>query len=156
MYEESFRTPLIVRWPGQVEPGSQNNDLVQNIDFAETMLDAAGVAIPEDMQGRSMVPLLKGEDTEWRDALYYHYYEYPGIHAVKRHDGIRTDRYKLIHFYHDIEEGELYDLKEDPREMNNVIDDPDYDEIEQELRQDLDSIMHHYDDSDSLRMEYLK
>ena len=155
MYEESFRTPLIVRWPEKVKPGSVNDQLVQNLDFAQTMLDAAGIEAPSDMQGRSLVPLLKGEDTEWRDALYYHYYEYPGIHAVKRHYGIRTDRYKLIHFYHDVDEWELYDLQEDPNEMQNVIDDPDYEAVEKELRQDLDSIMHHYGDSDSLRTHYL-
>ena len=155
MYEESFRTPLIVRWPEKVKAGSVNDQLVQNLDFAQTMLDAAGITAPSDMQGRSLVPLLKGEDTEWRDALYYHYYEYPGIHAVKRHYGIRTDRYKLIHFYHDVDEWELYDLQEDPNEMQNVIDDPEYEAVEKELRQDLDSIMHHYGDSDSLRMEYL-
>jgi arylsulfatase A-like enzyme len=155
MYEESFRTPLIIRWPGQVKPGSENEQLVQNLDFAQTMLDAADIKAPSDMQGRSLVPLLKGEDTEWRDALYYHYYEYPGIHAVKRHYGIRTDRYKLIHFYHDVNEWELYDLQKDPNEMQNVIDDPDYEAVEKKLRSDLDSIMHHYGDSDSLRMEYL-
>ncbi|MBS3776154.1 MAG: sulfatase [Bacteroidales bacterium] len=155
MYEESFRTPLIVRWPGHVEPGSENDQLVQNLDYAETMLDAAGVEVPSDMQGKSMVPLLEGQNTDWRDALYYHYYEYPGIHAVKRHYGIRTDRYKLIHFYHDVDEWELYDLKKDPNEMHNVIDDPEYIDVKKELRHDLDSIMRHYGDSDSLRMEYM-
>ena len=104
MYEESFRTPLIVSWPGVVEAGSENTDLVQNLDFAQTFLEAAGIRPPDDMQGKSLLPLLKGEKVEWRDALYYHYYEYPGAHSVKRHYGVRTDRYKLIHFYNDIDE----------------------------------------------------
>ncbi len=156
MYKESFRTPLIMRWPGHIPAGAQSHQLVQNIDFAQTMLDAAGVQIPEDMQGRSLVPLFRGDTTNWRDALYYHYYEYPGIHAVKRHYGIRTDRYKLIHFYHDIDEWELYDLEKDPAEMHNVIDDPGYSQVKKDLKQDLDSIMHHYGDSDSLRQHYLE
>jgi len=156
MYEESFRTPLIIRWPGHIKPGSVSNDLVQNLDFAETMLDAAGATIPKDMQGRSLLPLFKGNNKNWRDALYYHYYAYPGIHAVKRHYGICTDRYKLIHFYHDIDEWELYDLKNDPKEMNNVIDDSAYTGIKKRLKNDLDSIMHYYGDSDSLRNAYLK
>lgn len=156
MYEESFRTPLIVRWPGQIEAGSVNNDLVQNLDFAQTMLDAAGAEVPDDMQGQSLVPLFRGDNSDWRDALYYHYYEYPGIHAVKRHYGITTDRYKLIHFYHDIDEWELYDLKKDPNELNNVIDDPDYSDVKQRLKKELDSLMEQYGDSDSLRKEYLK
>jgi arylsulfatase A-like enzyme len=156
MYEESFRTPLIIRWPGHVEPGSENNDLVQNLDFAQTMLDAAGAKIPGDMQGRSMLPLFKGDNSNWRDALYYHYYEYPSIHMVKRHYGIRTKRYKLIHFYHDVDEWELYDLEKDPNEMNNVIDDPAYSDVKKRLKEELDSLMKQYGDSDSLRQEMLK
>ena len=156
MYEESFRTPLIIRWPGHIEPGSENNDLVQNLDFAQTMLDAAGAKVPDDMQGRSMLPLFRKDNSKWRDALYYHYYEYPSIHMVKRHYGIRTQRYKLIHFYHDIDEWELYDLKKDPDEMNNVIDDPAYSDVKQRLKKELDSLMKQYGDSDSLRKEYLE
>ena len=125
MYEESFRTPLIVKWPGTVKPGSVNTDLVQNIDFAETFLDAAGVSIPSDMQGKSIVPLLKGKTPkDWRKSLYYHYYEYPGAHSVRRHEGVANKRYKLIRFYgEDVpnnEEWEFYDLKTDPSEMNNL------------------------------------
>ncbi|WP_299555892.1 sulfatase [Seonamhaeicola sp.] len=125
MYEESFRTPLIVKWPGQTKPGSVNSDLVQNIDFAETFLDIAGAPIPDDMQGKSLVPILKGKTPkDWRESLYYHYYEYPGAHSVRRHEGIANKRYKLIRFYGtDVkgeEEWEFYDLKKDPSEMNNL------------------------------------
>lgn len=129
MYEESFRTPLIAYWPGHIQPGSVNTDLVQNIDFAETFLDLAGVAIPDFMQGRSLVPLLKGATpSDWRTSLYYHYYEYPGAHRVRRHEGVFDGRHKLIRFYgRDVpngEEWELYDLANDPSEMNNIFGDP--------------------------------
>ena len=104
MYEPSFRTPLIIRYPPLIEAGSINNDLVQNIDFAPTFLDLARTKIPNDMQGMSLLPLFSNKNSNWRDALYYHYYEYPGIHMVKRHFGVRTKRYKLIHFYYDVDE----------------------------------------------------
>ena len=121
MYEEAFRMPLIVRYPKQVKPGSVSKELVQNLDFGPTMLDLAGVQVPADMQGRSLRPLLtQAGAADWRDAVYYHYYEYPAVHQVKRHYGIRTDRYKLMHFYYDIDTWELYDLQEDPNELNNL------------------------------------
>ncbi len=129
MYNESFRTPLIAKWPGVIQPGSTNDDLVQNLDFAQTILSAAGVTPPDYMQGQSLLPLFQGEKVAWRDALYYHYYEYPAVHMVKRHYGVRTDRYKLIHFYYDIDEWELYDLEKDPKELNSVYDDPAYAEV---------------------------
>lgn len=120
MYEESMRTPLLVKWAGRVAEGSSSDKLVQNLDYAQTMLDLAGVAPPDEMQGASLVPLLKGNDPPWRDSLYYHYYEgADSWHRVAKHDGIRTDRYKLIHFY-TLEYWELYDLKHDPHETNNV------------------------------------
>lgn len=141
MYEESFRTPLMMRLPDNYPARGDITQLVQNIDFAPTFLDMAGIEPPEDIQGVSLVPLLKGSKPKrWRDALYYHYYEYPAEHAVKRHYGIRTDRYKLIHFYYDIDKWELYDLVTDPHEMNNLIDDPEYDAIEADLRQRLEGL----------------
>ena len=119
------------KWPGQVKPGSENNDLVQNLDFAQTFLDIAGVKAPKDMQGKSLVPLMKADtDTQisaqrlntepFRDAIYYHFYENPGWAFVPRHYGVRTDRYKLIHFYQ-LGTWELYDLEKDPDELNNII-----------------------------------
>jgi arylsulfatase A-like enzyme len=146
MYNQSFRTPLLVKWPGVVEPGSVNDDLVQNLDFAQTILSAAGVTPPDYMQGQSLLPLFQGEKVEWRDALYYHYYEYPAVHMVKRHYGVRTDRYKLIHFYYDIDEWELYDLEKDPKEMNNVYDDPAYAEVREQLHQRLKELQAQYKD----------
>ena len=103
MYEESFRTPLLVRYPKEIKAGTVVNKMVQNLDFAPTFLDYAGVEIPKEVQGESFRKLVKGEEVEWRDAIYYTYYEYPGEHNVARHRGVRTDRYKLIHFYYDFE-----------------------------------------------------
>lgn len=126
MYEESYRAPLVVKWPGVTTAGSVNKDLVQNIDYAETFLDIAGVTAPDDMQGQSIVPLLKGATPDdWRKSLYYHYYEFPAYwHAVRRHEGVSTDRYKLIRFYgNDVpnsEEWEFYDLEVDPNELTSV------------------------------------
>ena len=127
MYNESFKTPLIVRWPGSVKPGSVNNAIVSNVDFAETFLDMAKAPIPADMQGRSLVPILKGEKpANWRTSLYYHYYEYPAVHMVKKHEGIYDGRYKLIHYYDDIDEWELFDLQTDPNELRNVYSEEKY------------------------------
>lgn len=133
MFDESYRTPLLVSWPGKIKAGSVNQDLVSNLDFAETFLDLAGAAIPQDMQGASLVPLFKGsKPTDWRSSHYYHYYEYPGWHMVQRHQGVHDGRYKLMHFY-DIDEWELYDMKSDPQEMKNMYDHPDYTEISKRL-----------------------
>ncbi len=158
MYEESFRTPLLMKWPGVIKEGTTNQDLVQNLDFGSTFLDAAGVPIPGDLQGTSLMPLLSygSGETDWRDAIYYHYYEYPGIHAVKRHYGIRTDRYKLIHFYHDIDEWELYDLENDPMELRNIYSDPANTEIVRELELRLRQLQEQYGDSDALAQSILE
>ena len=143
MYEESFKTPLIVRWPGVTEPGSANTALVQNLDFSQTFLDMAGVEDPDDMQGESLVPLLRGESTDWRDAVYYHYYEFPGWHDVRRHYGIRTERYKLIHYY-GINEWELFDLEEDPDELRSVYSDPEYSGTVTRLKSELEQLRDQY------------
>jgi arylsulfatase A-like enzyme len=133
MYEESLRMPFIVRWPGVIEAGSESVRLVQNLDFAETFLDIAGLSIPSDMQGLSLLPLLRGESpADWRDAIYYQYFEYPAVHMVRRHYGVRTERYKLIHYY-EIGESELFDLEADPVELYNVYDKPEYAEVVQGL-----------------------
>jgi len=156
MYEESFGTPLLVRWPGEVKAGSVCTELVQNLDFAETILDAAGVTIPDEMQGKSLLPLLQNKATDWQDAVYYHYYEYPGAHAVKRHYGIRTKQYKLIHFYYDIDEWELYDLEKDPYEMNNVYHQPEYQEVVTQLTARLAKLRQHYGDSEASAQQILE
>lgn len=148
MYEQSYRMPLIMQWPGEIPAGVQSDALLMNIDFAPTMLELAGLPIPEDMQGSSFASLARtGEKApDWRDANYYHYFEYPGVHAVKRHYGIRTDRYKLIHFYHDIDSWELYDLETDPEEMHNVYDDPAFAEIQKRLKEQLRQQQEEYQD----------
>jgi arylsulfatase A-like enzyme len=148
MYEESLRMPLLVRYPKEIKPGSVNNDIVLNLDFAETFLDFAGAPIPADMQGESLRRILQGKTPKnWRKSTYYHYYEYPAVHSVKRHYGIRTKRYKLIHFYNDIDEWELYDLNKDPKEMKNVIDVPAYTDIVNELKAELIQLREKYKDT---------
>ncbi len=157
MYRESLRTPLLVMWPGRVEAGSVNNDLVSNLDFGETFLEMAGAGIPEEMQGRSLLPILEGNTPDdWRTGHYYHYYEHPSEHNVMRHYGITTGRYKLIHFYYDIDEWELYDIEIDPMEMKNVYDDPAYSEIREDLHRQLEDLRVSYGDSDSLNQHFIE
>ena len=146
MYDESMKMPLIVRWPGVTRPGSINTELVQNLDYAETFLEVAGVKVPDDMQGRSLVPLLKGESPRWRDSLYYHYFEFPSYHMVAKHYGIRTSRYKLIRFYQ-FDEWELYDLKKDPDELKNLYGKPKYADTIAELKQELENLRTRYRDN---------
>ncbi|RNL77419.1 DUF4976 domain-containing protein [Sinomicrobium pectinilyticum] len=155
MYEQSFRTPLLMRYPKEIKPGTVVDELVQNLDFAPTLLDYAHVQVPSEMQGESFRDLVNGKSKEWRDAVYYTYYEYPSVHMVKRHYGVATKRYKLIHFYYDIDEWEMYDLKKDPQEMNNIYDDPEYAEVRADLHQKLKALREHYGDSDELQEEYL-
>ncbi len=139
IFEESLRTPLLVRWPGKVKPGSVNNDLVSTVDFAETFLDAAGLPVPADMQGKSLVPVLAGSTpADWRKSFYYHYYEYPAPHHVRPHYGVVTDQYKLVHFYApDVDYWELYDRKADPGEMRSFYGNPDYEKVTADLKAEL-------------------
>jgi arylsulfatase A-like enzyme len=124
MYEESLRMPLLVRWPGVVKPGSITDAMVLNVDFAPTLLDAASLPVPNDMQGRSALPLLRGErPADWRTSMYYRYYHYPQDHQVQPHYGVRTERHKLIYF-HKINQWELFDLANDPHELKNLYNDP--------------------------------
>jgi len=157
MYNESFKTPLLIKWPNEIKPGTTEEEMVQNLDFAQTFLEVAGVKAPEDMQGKSLVPLLKGKKEAWdRDAIYYHYYEYPGEHTVKRHYGIATKEYKLIHFYYDIDEWELYDEKKDPQEIHNVFYEPEYAEVRKEMMQKLKEVRKKYKDSEELDNYYIQ
>ena len=151
MYEESLEMPLIVSWPGVTKRGSTSDALVQNLDYAETFLEIAGAKVPADMQGRSLVPLLRGENPEpaWRDAIYYHYYAFPSVHMVAKHYGIRTKRYKLIRFY-EFGEWELYDLAKDPDERRNVYADPEYRDVAMRLAERLGELRREYrDESDA-------
>ncbi len=151
-YEQSLRTPLIVRWPGKIKPGSVNGDIVSPLDFAETFLEIAGLPIPADMQGRSLVPVLQGKTHEdWRTSHYYHYYEFPAVHMVNRHEAVCTERYKLIHYYkadNDKRPGheawELIDLEADPNEQHNFYNDPAYAEVQQELHAELKKLRKQY------------
>lgn len=144
MYDESYRTPLLIQWPGTTPAGSSCKKLVSNLDFAETFLDVAGVSIPADMQGESLVPLLKGEAPEnWRNALYYHYYEYPGWHMVQRHEGAYDGRYKLIHYY-DIDEWELIDTEKDHQELRNEYSNPEYADVIKRMQGTLGTLKQQY------------
>jgi arylsulfatase A-like enzyme len=145
MYEESMRTPLVMSLPEGFDRRGDITEMVQNIDYAPTFLELAGVEVPEDIQGVSLLPLLKGEHpADWRQSLYYHYYEYPAEHMVKRHYGVRTDRYKLIHFYNDIDVWELYDLQADPTEMKNLYGQPGYEQVTADLKAELERLEKQY------------
>ncbi|HKB05263.1 MAG TPA: sulfatase [Gemmataceae bacterium] len=139
IFEESLRTPLLVRWPGVTKPGSTNANLVSNIDFAATFLEAAGVEAPKDLHGRSLVPVLKRQTpADWRKSFYYHYYEFPGPHDVRKHYGVVTDRYKLVRFYEPgVDYWELFDLKSDPKELTSVYGKPEYAGVQKELETEL-------------------
>lgn len=147
IYEESLNTPLMMLLPEGYGRRGVIDEMVQNIDYAPTFLDLAGLPVPEDMQGVSLLPLLRGEQpADWRDDIYYHYYEYPAEHAVKRHYGIRDERYKLIHFYRDIDVWELYDLQEDPGEMHNIFGQPGTEAVTQRMMERLKKAQERYDD----------
>ena len=153
MYEESMKMPFIVSWPGVTKPGSKNIKLVQNLDYAQTFLDIAGAVQPEDMQGASVVPLLKGENPEdWRKSVYYHYYEYPSVHMVPRHNGIRTNRYKLMHFY-EFDEWEFYDLKSDPDESHNLYNNDGYKALIKRMKNQLKGLEEHYEDDSDMAVK---
>lgn len=147
MYEESFRTPLVMRLPSGLKRRGDIGELVQNIDYAPTFLDIAGVEIPAEIQGRSMLSILRGDEhTDWRKSLYYHYQEYPAEHMVKRHFGIRNSRYKLIRFYNDEHFWEFYDLENDPHEMVNQYNNPEYAKVISEMKKELKALQEEYDD----------
>jgi arylsulfatase A-like enzyme len=139
IYEESLSTPLLVRWPGIIQSGGVSSAITSIIDFPETFLEAAALPVPADMQGRSLLPLFKGQTpADWRTSFYYHYYEYPGVHSVRRHYGVVTDRYKLFHFYEpDVNYWTLIDRQSDPNEMKNVYDDPAHATTVKELHAEL-------------------
>ena len=157
MYNESFKTPLLIKWPNKITPGTTEDELVQNLDFAQTFLEVASVRAPKDMQGKSLVPLLTGNKETWdREAVYYHYYEFPAEHAVKRHYGIATKDYKFIHFYYDVDEWELYDRKKDPQEMNNVYNNSEYAEVVKEMKRILEETRIKYKDSETIDNHYIE
>ncbi len=140
IFEESCRTPMVVRWPGQIAPSSQSDAMVSLVDFAPTFCELAGINADKDMQGSSMVSLMKGQEpANWRKSLYYHYYEFPEPHRVRPHYGVITDRYKLVHYYApDVDEWELLDRQADPKESKSFYDDPTYATIKAELHKELE------------------
>lgn len=151
MYEESLRMPFVIRYPEKIKPQTVVPDVIANIDLAPTVLDIVGVDIPKEVQGKSFFKQLSGiPNTEWRQSMYYHYYEYPFWHHVQPHYGIRTDRYKLIHFYYDVDVWELYDLKNDPNELNNLIKDKSYQVLISDLKEELNSLKKEYGNNLSL------
>lgn len=153
MYEESLMMPFICKWPGVAKAGSTNDDMIQNLDYAETFLEMAGTPIPSDMQGKSLVPLLKGETpSDWRKTLYYHYYEYPSVHMVPRHNGVRGERYKLMHFYQ-FDEWEFYDLETDPDELTNQFNNPEYADEVAKMKTELERLVGVYDDTSDMEVK---
>lgn len=156
MYEESLRMPFLVRWPGVVRPGTTSDGMCLNVDFAPTLLDTTGQKVPADMQGRSFVPLLKGEKPgDWRTSMYYRYYHYPMHHRVQPHYGIRTERYKLI-FFNKINEWEFYDLEKDPREMKNVYGEAAYADTVKKLKEEMLRLKKELKDEDQFEKELPK
>src|SRR5690606_7689361 len=150
MYEESMKMPLLMQLPGLIEPGISIDAMTQNLDFAPTFLDLAGGAhLADEMQGESFVGVLKGEQDDFKEAVYYHYYDYPAFHMVKRQYGVRTQRYKLIHFYDDIDQWEFYDLEKDPQELYNAIDDKNYAGTIALMHRKLDSLQQLYKVTDT-------
>ena len=156
IYEQSFRTPFLISYPNGLSKNRQGEQLamIQNIDYAPTFLDYAGAPIPTDMQGESLRPLLEGKKEKVRDAVYYHFYEYPAYHAVKRHYGARTEQYKIVHFYYDIYKWELYDLQKDPDEMNNVYHKPEYAQVREQMHKTLHELQEKYQEIDPVNSAY--
>ena len=151
MYEESSRMPFVIRYPGKIKPKTVNEDIITNIDFAPTLLDIANIKIPSSVQGKSFLRNLTSKKSKkWRQSMYYHYYEYPYYHHVQPHYGIRTERYKLIHFYYDIDQWELYDLQSDPNELNNLINNDKYADIISNLKSELYNLKKNYGNNLSL------
>lgn len=152
IYEESLRMPFMVKYPKMIKPGTVNEDIISNIDFAPTLLELAGIKTEQKMQGTSFVPLLEGNTPkDWQNAMYYHYYEFPYWHHVQPHYGIRTQKYTLAHFYYNIDVWELYDLEKDPNQLNNIIHDSDYKEVVSELKRQLKELMIKYENNKSLK-----
>jgi len=155
MYEESLRMPFLIRYPAKIRAGSSNADIITNIDFAPTFLEAAGIPVPADVQGRSFLSNVQGNTPpDWRQSMYYHYYEYPFWHHVQPHYGIRNQQFKLIHFYYNVDVWEFYDLNKDPNELDNSIDNIDYKDVISKMKDELNQLRKYYKndyDLDDLR-----
>jgi arylsulfatase A-like enzyme len=152
IYEESLRTPFVMRYPGVIRPGSRVSAITLNIDWGPTLLDIAGIKTPPDMQGTSFLPLVDGRGSAWRKAMYYHYYEYPQPHHVSPHFGIRTEHWMLVRFYGPSDFWELYDLNKDSEELNNLYGKPGYESMEKMLKARLKELIRQYDDKTALQI----
>ncbi len=153
IYEESMRTPLLIRYPGVIKPGTSVNQMVMNIDFAPTILSIAGLPVPASIQGTSFLPLLQGDNIgSWRKAAYYHYYEYPLPHHVSPHFGMRTSEYKLVRFYGPDDAWELYDLKNDPSEMKNIYNERRKSPLMSSLKKQLKDLIMQYQDDEAMEI----
>ncbi len=143
--------PFVIKYPGVIEPNTINKDIITNIDFAPTILEMLGIESPNSIQGKSFFDNLVTNDSKaWRQSMYYHYYEYPFYHHVQPHYGIRNERYKLIHFYYDIDVWELYDLEKDPNELKNLINSKKHQDLVVELKNELYKLKKHYGNNASL------
>ena len=150
MYEESFKMPFLIKNPRSIEAGTTSDAMVMNVDFAPTLLDMAGIEIPSEMQGKSFKGAFEGDNKNKRKSVYYHYYEYPIWHKVQQHYGVKTDRYKLMHFYYSMDEWELYDLKTDPNEMRNIYSEAPP-ELIATLKKELETLRKEYKDDGSMQ-----
>ena len=149
MYEESFKMPFVIKNPRTIKAGTTSDAMVMNVDFAPTLLDMAGLEIPSEMQGKSFKGAFDGDLKSQRKSVYYHYYEWPIWHKVQPHYGVRTDRYKLMHFYYSMDEWELYDLKNDPNEIDNIYAEASPELIES-LKKELEVLRKEYKDDGSI------
>ncbi|MBL6667921.1 MAG: DUF4976 domain-containing protein [Crocinitomicaceae bacterium] len=140
---------MFLQFPRTIEAGTTSDAMVMNVDFAPTLLDMAGLDIPAQMQGKSFKGAFEGDDKNKRKSVYYHYYEYPIWHKVQPHYGVKTDRYKLMHFYYSMDEWELYDLKTDPNEMRNIYSEAPAELIES-LKKELEALRKEYKDDGSM------
>ncbi len=148
MYEPSIRVPLLVRYPRMVRPGTTNQEMVLNVDVAPTILDLSGIELPPEMDGKSLKPLLEGKGVPWRSDFLYEYYEYPAVHMIRKNRGIRTKRWKYIHYFEDPEEFELYDIQNDPNEVNNLYSNPAYTDVVAQLKEKMIELRRELKDPD--------
>jgi len=155
MYEESLRMPFLVRWPGGIKRGTRSRAIALNVDFAPTLLDAAGIPVPAEMQGRSLLPVLRGRvPSDWRTSMYYRYYHDPGNHNTRAHYGVRTVTHKLIHFWKK-DQWELFDLVNDPYELHNLYGEPGQEQLAATLKTELVRLKQSLGDTDQLANEQL-
>jgi arylsulfatase A-like enzyme len=155
MYEESLRMPFLVRWPAAIKPGTRSDAMAVNADFAPTFLDAAGLPIPDDMQGRSLLPVLRGRTpADWRTSMYYRYYHDPGDHNTRAHYGVRTRTHKLIYFWKK-DQWELFDLVNDPHELHNLYGLPGHEQVTATLKTELLRLKKSLRDEDQFANEQL-